>query len=312
MKNFTTATVDSARQLAVWREIMCDVYYSVDVLRGDKSLRGSIREGQLGEISVTCFDTDEQRVQRTRSCIAQSPDDSYVVVFPRHRPLYYCQTGRSGYIQEGGYVMVSTDDFYELSCPDQFLNWTIKVPGETLRKRIHGVNDHLSAHFPSQNLLADMALGLALKGVDCADSLTPMQAHELGEKVIDLLTMTFNAERTVGQSETHSRFTLRNRAIQFIHKSLDNPELTPAAVASAIGISLSYLHKVFAEHGSTVLQYIIEARLGLAYERLTTPQYARCSVSQIAYDVGFKNVPHFFKAFHKRYGQAPSAFRRMG
>jgi hypothetical protein len=93
VKQFTTAKVDNSRQLSAWREFMSDVYYSVDVLRDGRHLRGRIDEGEIGNVSITRFDTDAQRVQRTRSCMARSPDDSYVMVFPRRETLFYSQAG---------------------------------------------------------------------------------------------------------------------------------------------------------------------------------------------------------------------------
>jgi len=310
VNQFTTASVDVARQLNKWREIMGDVYYSVDVLRDHRQLRGSIDEAKAGQVSVTRFDSDEQRVQRTRSCISRSPDDSYVMVFPRRKALFYSQAGRSGFIQPGDYVLIHTNDFYELSCPDGFLNWTVKLGGSDLRRRMPNVDDHLSAHFPANKPVANLVLRFAQQVARCSDSLTPSQAEQLGEKLIDLAVIAVSSDaRPHGLQEKNTRFVLRQRVIQFIQADLEDSDLCPKNLAQQMGISVGYLHRVFAEQGSTLSEYIVEQRLARAYARLASHSPQRESITQIAYQVGFKNCSHFSKAFHQRYGQSPTQLR---
>ena len=117
----STVGVDSSRQLLKWQQIMGDVYYRVDIV-GDRKhgIRGKLAEQALGGVSLTRFDSDRQRVLRTRAHIASDGDDSYVLVFPETGPLYFEHQGRNGYVQAGGYVMVRSSEYYELSCADNF------------------------------------------------------------------------------------------------------------------------------------------------------------------------------------------------
>jgi AraC-like DNA-binding protein len=112
-----------------------------------------------------------------------------------------------------------------------------------------------------------------------------------------------------GLHEKNTRFALRQRVTQLIHDELEDSELCPQSLAQRAGISVGYLHRVFAEQGCTVSDYIVEQRLGRAYARLASHQPLRESITQIAFQVGFKNCSHFSKAFHQRYGQSPSQLR---
>ena len=129
----STVGVDSSRQLLKWQQIMGDVYYRVDIV-GDRKhgIRGKLAEQALGGVSLTRFDSDRQRVLRTRAHIASDGDDSYVLVFPETGPLYFEHQGRNGYVQAGGYVMVRSSEYYELSCADNFRNTTIRIPAQAL------------------------------------------------------------------------------------------------------------------------------------------------------------------------------------
>ena len=100
MVEFSTVGYSEDKQLGVWQEIMSDVYYSVEIKRTlNKGLRGQIRQYDIGSLSITTFDSDEQRVFRTGSRIARDPDDSYVFVTPVRKDLYFSQAGRAGLIR---------------------------------------------------------------------------------------------------------------------------------------------------------------------------------------------------------------------
>ena len=111
----STVGVDSSRQLLKWQQIMGDVYYRVDIV-GDRKhgIRGKLAEQALGGVSLTRFDSDRQRVLRTRAHIASDGDDSYVLVFPETGPLYFEHQGRNGYVQAGGYGRAAANT---TSCP---------------------------------------------------------------------------------------------------------------------------------------------------------------------------------------------------
>jgi AraC-like DNA-binding protein len=60
--------------------------------------------------------------------------------------------------------------------------------------------------------------------------------------------------------------------------------------------------------GSSLHQYLLNYRISMAIE-LIESTYG--SITDIAYQVGFKDISHFSKYFKKKTGRAPSEFRRM-
>lgn len=311
LKEFSTDTIQSTRQLRAWREMMSDVYYSVDVVRPETHIRGQLREVEIGDLSVTRFDSDHQRVFRTRRKIAEGPDDSYVFIMPQREKMYYSQLGRSGYVAEGDYILVSTSEFYELSCPDGFLNYTVKVPGANLRSRIPNVDDHLCCRFPMNREMAQIALTLATKAAATISRFSaPGHAEAISRRIEDFIAMVIECEDTsaVGQ-EKRARFKLRQRISQFIREQIADPDLNPRTIAERNGISLSYLHRIFNEHGTTVSSYIIDQRLNIAYEKLASARGLDVTIAEVAYSTGFKSASHFCRAFACRYNMTPSEVR---
>jgi AraC-like DNA-binding protein len=312
LKEFTTDTFQTSRQLRAWREIMSDVYYSVDIGRPESYLRGNLREVEIGNLSVTRFDSDHQRVFRTRQKIAEGPDDSYVFILPQREKMYYSQLGRSGFVSEGDYILVSTSEFYELSCPDNFVNYTVKLPGATLRQRIPDVDDHLCCRFPMNREMAQIALTLATKAAaTLSKSGNTNHVDAIAKRIEDFIAMVIECEDTsaVGQ-EKRARFLLRQRISNYIRDRATDTDLTPRAIAESNGISLSYLHRIFNEHGTTIASYMLDQRLNLAYEKLANPLGPQMTVAEVAYSVGFKSASHFSKAFATRYNMTPTDVRQ--
>jgi len=311
MKSFSTQDYAEDRQLGVWQEIMSDVYYSVEVKRTLKGgLRGQIRQYDIGPVSITTFDADEQRVFRTATRIARDPDDSYVFVMPARKELYFNQAGRSGFIKPGGYVLISTTEFYELSCPDGFMNWTVKIPGEELRRRIPDIDDYRACRFGNNLQMAHVARQHARSLALTFGNMSPPNAASLAGNLIDTISLVIASESEGATEDSHSQYRIRRRIMDYIRQNIRDPDLKPKTIADANGISVSYLYKLFQGSDTTVGECIMAQRLQCAYERLATSDMAKFTVAEAAYSVGFRNLSHFSRVFREKYKVSPSAVRR--
>jgi AraC-like DNA-binding protein len=99
------------------------------------------------------------------------------------------------------------------------------------------------------------------------------------------------------------------RARAYIDEHIADPDLDPAAVASACAISVSYLHKLFSEAGTSVTDYIREQRLQGCWSDLRCPELAALGVGAIGAEWGLPDSAHFSRAFRARFGLPPSAHR---
>ncbi len=135
---------------------MSDVYYSVEVKRAEKhGLRGQIRQYDIGALSITSFDTDEQRVFRTQSH-QPGPGRFLLFVTPSGRSS---TTARPAVrLRQARRICARPHvEFYELSCPDGFINWTVKIPGDEMRRRIPDVDDYCACRFANNLPMAHVA-----------------------------------------------------------------------------------------------------------------------------------------------------------
>lgn len=87
--------------------------------------------------------------------------------------------------------------------------------------------------------------------------------------------------------------------------------LTLDGVARALASSPRQLTRVYAQFGEvTFREDLVARRLSVAAQLLIEqPAIPVCDVARL---VGFRQAPHFAKAFRRRYGLTPAGFRAEG
>jgi AraC-like DNA-binding protein len=106
----------------------------------------------------------------------------------------------------------------------------------------------------------------------------------------------------------------KNRALvdtikQVIGKEYTNPNLCLQFIADAVGLSVSYVSKLFKEtEGTLVSDYWLDMRMREAIRLLTTTD---TPVKEIASSIGFFNENYFYTVFKKQYGTTPNEYRRL-
>jgi AraC-like DNA-binding protein len=129
---------------------------------------------------------------------------------------------------------------------------------------------------------------------------------EIEEVTLNLIGAAIAASGTV--ASVPPRRALWERVTAFIDRNLENPELKPPCIASELGMSLRYLHLLFAERGHTVAGWIRDRRLECCRAELAKSRGAR-SVKEVAFRWGFNDATHFGRIFKAHYGRSPGSFR---
>lgn len=154
-----------------------------------------------------------------------------------------------------------------------------------------------------------MCLELARTCVAQAEPLNASVDDALGEAMIELAKLALIEQFCTTRGET-VRETARARIQAFIHRNIADPDLNIARIAERMRCTKRYLHKIFSEEDETLNQYIWSQRLELCRQRLSQPELADRSITEIAFACGFSNAAHFSRSFRARFGQAPRAYRR--
>jgi AraC-like DNA-binding protein len=100
-------------------------------------------------------------------------------------------------------------------------------------------------------------------------------------------------------------------ALALIDTELADPELDASRIADAQGISRRRLDEIMvAQVGASLTARIWLRRLDQAASDLLDERFAAKTVTQIAFAAGFEDAAHFTRAFKRRYGCTPRAWRR--
>lgn len=98
------------------------------------------------------------------------------------------------------------------------------------------------------------------------------------------------------------------KAISYIKENMSDSKLTVEDISDSINLSHSYLCRIFKEKvGKSPKRFLVDIRIDAAARLLKT---SVLSVSEIAFDVGFDDIPHFIKSFRKRYNITPKQYRK--
>lgn len=98
-------------------------------------------------------------------------------------------------------------------------------------------------------------------------------------------------------------------AVTYLTENFTDPEISNRTLSQTAGISEVYFRKLFTEiYHCAPMEYVQRLRLEKAVEMLNSD----CnSVSLVAENTGYRSVYHFSKMFKRKFGVAPTRFRRM-
>ena len=109
-------------------------------------------------------------------------------------------------------------------------------------------------------------------------------------------------------SHQTSEDTFMKRISDFFNKNIDNEEVAVSDICEAMHMSRSQLYRKFgALTDRSISDYFRSFRLHRAKELLKT---TNLNVTQVAFEVGFKNLSHFSTSFTTEFGLPPSELKK--
>jgi AraC-like DNA-binding protein len=106
---------------------------------------------------------------------------------------------------------------------------------------------------------------------------------------------------------TPDTLSLHAAALGVLEGSAADPDLSAAAVAARLGVSVRTLHRAF-QGGPTLLEELTRLRLERAAGMLAS--HPERSVSEVAHACGFGSHSRFAALFREHHGAVPSAWRK--
>jgi len=308
---FTTDGAPGSRRLALWQDIVCDVYVQLDC-KSDlgSAFRGSVTRTKLGQAFCSEVSSQRQDVFRTPSRIARAHEDFILIALGKQGAGGVVQDGREALIHPGEFAIYDTTRPYELHFDEAFTQAILQVPRDMLRRRIAGTEALTAIAFGPDRPLQKLAHDFVYQLCQSADRIGEEHAAQLSEQAVDLIAMALS-ERLGSQplaSSTH-RSGMLYRLKAHIRAHLADPELSLAATAAALGISPRYVNDLLSDEKTSFQRYLLRERLTHCERDLASPSLAHRHVSEIAFAWGFNDLSHFGRLFREQYGLSARNWR---
>jgi AraC family transcriptional activator of pobA len=140
-----------------------------------------------------------------------------------------------------------------------------------------------------------------------ADNLQFEMLQMMLKRLIILCTRIYKSEYPLPDNQVNGWDVIRefNLLVEIHFRK----EHTVAAYASMLNRSPKTLANYFSQQGSGRPLHIIQERIMLEVRRLL--RYSDKSIKEIAYEIGYKDIQAFSRAFRQKEGIAPSDFRKQ-
>jgi AraC-like DNA-binding protein len=302
-----TTTVAECDRLDFWRSTVCDQFVALDVTPSSRGLvAGRVTAASVAGTHLRRISSVPHRFERTERQ-AHTADEAYLqIALARRGRTLVVQDGREAVIRPGEFVIYDSSRPFTFVASDSFEYSVCLHPKDRLPLSGREMSEATAIAFDGQRGVGAMLPPL-LSSLDraIADEIPEAGQDAVARTIGDLFVALVRGHVPAGASENLHLARARGH----IRRHLADPDLGPASVAAACAISVSYLHKLFAEEGISVVGTIREERLQGAWEDLRRPDLAHVGIGTIGARWGIPDPAAFSRAFRSRFGCSPRAHR---
>ena len=299
-----TAKVSWRDRVALWSDTLTAVCGPLQTVPLGATLDGTMTFGAIGRLRIGHITASRHRVGLTPELARAERHPVAKVIVQTAGTSVYEQHGERVTLTPGEGLVYDVSQPHAIISTETTEHFVVIVPLELVAER--GIRlDRLSAQrFSARTGVGRLAADLIHSTFDQLATIAPACEDDLAASLLNLLFLPLSNE-TTNASEA-----LRHRIEHYIRDQIRNPELSIDGIASALRCSKRYLHMTFAACDRSITDHIWTTRLDGCRGDLA--RRSDRTISEIAFAWGFSSSAHFSRAFRKRFGVTPSAFRRSG
>ncbi|HKS17612.1 MAG TPA: helix-turn-helix domain-containing protein [Bradyrhizobium sp.] len=309
----TTANITPRERFDYWHDVVCrnlvDLEYQ---LIGPGQFDAAFHGTPVGGLHLCRVQASPHSAERSSAGISRTANATLVFNFVLSGSLVAEQDGRVARLSAGDGTFCDADRPYRLHSHELFDLACIRIPRRSIAARV-GHLHRLSAHnFSEHSEVAPIVFAYLSRLVERASNLSGSAGLKVSQNFTELLiAMVAEFAESQPLPLTEYRGLALTRVKEIVERHLNEPDLTPATIASELKLSPRYINQLLEAEGTSLSRYIWARRLERAAQQLKDPALHGRSVSQIAMDNGFNELSHFSKSFRGRFGASPRDFRHM-
>jgi AraC-like DNA-binding protein len=310
-EGISTDDVAPHRRLSFWRDAVCDTFVELDCQSAEKErFQGSIVNRSVGDIQFSHVRAQSQHVVRTRSKIARSSKDFFLLSIQVQGAGVISQDGRDAILKPGDFSLYDTTRPYDLRFPKGFEQLVLRLPRQIVDHRLEAAESLTAVRISGEHGIGRIASIFLQQLHRDVNDISPLLLDRIHGNAVDLMTAALVEQLGATQTSHEASVILRRRVLAFIDSHIGDPRLSCDFIARAHNISERYLRKIFETSSMSVSEWIWSRRLDQAKRDLADPALKHVAVTAIAYDLGFKDAAHFTRAFKARFSVLPSDWRK--
>jgi AraC family transcriptional activator of tynA and feaB len=307
-RHWSTAHLQPGKALAYWRDVICENLLQMHIQSShEKAFFGHINKHAFGPIQANFISVSEQKVWRERTAACNSKDHLFHLIHVRQGVQLVEQNGRSLKVEAGDSLLIDCLAGFEFDFPRGVEALVLEIRRDWLRGWLPAPEDAAARLIDGRSGWGG-TLASALSNITPATVVDPgLPPTVVAEQIVSLLALAAACDDS-SRTTSHKRALLR-RVTETIRERCHEPDLDPATVAAALGVSRRYVHLLFASAGTTFSQELYDCRLHRAQRLLGDKRFDGLGIAEIAWNCGFSEPSHFTRRFRERFGAAPSAYR---
>ncbi len=306
---FNTDDVPANQRIQYWNDVSSAATTPLVADPLDKQhFSARLDVADLGRLKISEIRSTPTIVRHSRQHVAMSREPQYLVGLQLEGAHCFRQSGRETLLREGDFAVFDSTLPFEILTTGPHRLLVLGFPHQMLKRSISRPEALLGLRMRGD---ADLS-GLVSRFIrsfwsDYRDQLDTVPPSRITNAILGLLGSAYGLPEA--RSESSKSEVWRARIKEHIEAHLDNGDLTPAQVASALHISTRYLHRLFDEGDETLARHIQNRRLEECAEDLADPAQRGRSVTEIALSHAFNNPSHFSRIFRARYNTTPREYR---
>ena len=251
-RTWDTAPLPVSEQFQFWREVVWEAFVPVALSRLQEGpFPSAVTAWSLGRLGISTITSQPQTVVRTEAEIARRRGEVFFLNLPLTPATSASQGGRTARLEPGDFVLIDGSRPFELRFESCFTQISLMFPHELLAPLLADPWSSTAVRIPGDTGVGAIAAGAVRSLASAQGSFNRHEARAVTDHLAGLIALAAGGTQEAAPRST-SRQLLLQAALDEIERSLGDPELSPASVASAIGISTSYLHRLFADHGPSL------------------------------------------------------------
>jgi AraC-like DNA-binding protein len=310
-KTVSTDGVPRERRIAFWNAAAAEALAEQSVQPVDPgSFRGRMVCADIGALRLVEFSSEAIRVQRSQAHIARTTTAQYLLRLQLAGDSLSTQSGRDARLRAGDFTLCDVTRPYSVECGPGAKVLTLRVDRAELLRYI--ACPEALVHRPVSGTHGPgLVTSRLLREFWACSAEVPLgdATGRLSQFLLELLACAYADTPEVQASREPPGHVLRARAMAFIDAHLCDPDLDPAHIALALGVSTRYVHQLFRGQGQSVCCYIQRRRLERARHVLSDPRRTMRTITDVALEFGFKTLAHFSRCFAEEFGQGPREYR---